>query len=123
MRHLEKQNAHYPEHLVEIAFSKLETPPPPGLCTVWRSRDYLVQVFEEKRPVLCRLSINRTIIKQGEWQQDIPWEDLQRIKSQVGYHDHDAVEVYPHDLDVVNVANMRHLWVMEDPLEFAWRRG
>jgi hypothetical protein len=35
----------------------------------------------------------------------------------------DAVEVYPPAGDVVNVANMRHLWVLRDRLPFAWRGG
>ena len=49
--------------------------------------------------------------------------DLQRLKAECGYGGHDAVEVFPHALDVINVANMRHLWVMGEPLTFAWRRG
>jgi len=36
--------------------------------------------------------------------------------------DADAIEIFPADMDVVNVANMRHLWVMAEPVEFAWRK-
>ena len=34
-----------------------------------------------------------------------------------------AVEVFPADDQVVNVANMRHLWVLPEPLPFAWEKG
>ncbi|EOG1815585.1 hypothetical protein ACK3RA_000943 [Enterobacter hormaechei] len=47
---------------------------------------------------------------------------LQEIKSAVGYGDRDAVEIYPRDSDVVNVANMRHLWITPEPIAFAWRK-
>ena len=33
----------------------------------------------------------------------------------------DAVEVYPADADVVNVANMRHLWLVAGELAFKWK--
>lgn len=33
-----------------------------------------------------------------------------------------AVEIYPAERDIVNVANMRHLWVLPERLPFGWRR-
>lgn len=92
---------------------------------VWRSRDFLVQVYPDHSPlVLCRLSVLRTTLdaKSGRWVDGITWDELQRIKAEVGYSDHDAVEVYPREIDVVNVANLRHLWVMRGLVSFAWRR-
>jgi hypothetical protein len=41
----------------------------------------------------------------------------------VGFGAADALEVYPRDGDVVNVANIRHLWVLRDPLPWAWGEG
>ena len=74
-------------------------------------------------PVIVRLSINRAgLDKGGEWQQGISWEDMQRLKREAGYGNHDAVEVFPPDDDVVNVANMRHLWILpRGAVSFAWR--
>ncbi len=80
-----------------------------------------MQEFEAPRPALVRLSINRTTIIGDRWADNITWDELQRIKNECGYTLHDAVEVFPAEKDVVNVANMRHLWVMKDPLPFAWR--
>lgn len=45
------------------------------------------------------------------------------IKRQLGYGDFDAVEVYPKDNDVVNVANIRHLFILNEPLPFIWRKN
>jgi hypothetical protein len=33
-----------------------------------------------------------------------------------------AVEVYPKDSDIVNVANMRHLWLVDDKTNIGWRK-
>ncbi|WP_438839413.1 DUF7694 domain-containing protein [Helicobacter pylori] len=43
---------------------------------------------------------------------------MQRLKNEAGYGE---FEVYPRKGDVINVANMRHLFVMAGSLEFAWR--
>lgn len=122
-RHIAKEAGKLPAHLVQIPRDQWPSDTAPGRLEVWRSRDYLVQVFAEPPPCLVRLSINRTVIAGQRWVDGISWDDLQRLKAECGYGGHDAVEVFPHALDVINVANMRHLWVMGEPLTFAWRRG
>lgn len=124
-RELERQNAKLPRELRLVPREEwpthLQSSP---VLQVWRSRDFLVQVYDEKEPVLVRLSVLRTTIDQkvGRWADGITWDELQRIKSECGYGSNDALEVYPPDIDVVNVANLRHLWVMRDLLAFAWRK-
>lgn len=87
---------------------------------VWRSQEFLVQVFNAGGGIE-RLSVIRSRHDGENWGQDISWEDLQRLKSECGRGERDAVEIFPRDGDVVNVANMRHLWVLPGPLPFAWR--
>ena len=90
-----------------------------------RSRDFLVQVYNEgHHGVLVRLSINRARLNAAgtRWEDGITWDDLQRLKAEAGYADFDAVEVYPQQAEVVNVANVRHLWIMAEPLPFKWGR-
>ena len=88
---------------------------------VWRSKSFLVQVFKEADGV-TRLSVIRTAVRvDGDWADGISWDDLQRLKSECGRGSLDAVEVYPADGEVVNVANMRHLWVLPVRLSFAWK--
>jgi hypothetical protein len=97
---------------------------PDGLIEVWRSREFLVQVFQEGDGIV-RASINRTSVNSGNgrWLDGISWDELQRVKREIGRGHRDAVEVFPADRDVVNVANMRHLWIFTEPLQYAWRKG
>jgi hypothetical protein len=92
---------------------------------MYRSKGFLVNVYDEPAPVFVRLTVSRISIKpNGDWQENITWEELQRLKREAGYGDYDAVEVYPADRDVVNVANMRHLWILPSShLPFAWRKA
>lgn len=91
---------------------------------VWRSRAYLVQVFDEQcdaYPDLVRLSICRTTIgMDGRWTDGLTWDELQSIKREVGFGDWYGLEIYPRDGDVVNVANIRHLWLVKQPLAIGW---
>lgn len=120
-RQLARDNAKLPAALVKIPRHEWPNPSAPQL-EVWRSRDFLVQVFSGSGPCKCRLSVNRiTLGDDGRWVEGISWEELQRLKRECGYANFDAVEVYPPDRDLVNVANMRHLWVLHEPLPFAWR--
>jgi len=82
---------------------------------VWLSRDFLVQAFKETTSI--RLSVNRTNVQaDGRWLDGITWEELQDIKRQVGFGERFAVEVFPADSNLVNVANMRHLWILHKPI-------
>ena len=95
-----------------------KTPP----WKVWVNNQFLVQAFREENDVI-RLSINRTTLKtSGDWSDGISWDDLQTIKNGVGFSAEMAVEVFPPAQDVVNVANLRHLWVLPIPLPFMWRK-
>lgn len=92
------------------------------LTAVLRNRDFLVQIFVLPDGT-TRLTINRTDIdNHGNWKDGITWDELQTIKNAVGYEDHDALEVYPAKKDLVNVSNMRHLWILPPPPSFIWRR-
>lgn len=125
-RELERQNAKMPRDLRLVPREEwpLEYQRGP-IVRVWRSRDFLVQEYAEPAPVLVRLSVLRTTLdpKAGRWVDGITWDELQSIKSECGYGQHDALELYPPDSDVVNVANLRHLWVMRELQPFAWRPG
>jgi len=121
-RQLERDNAKLPERLQSIPRDQWPANAPPTIMRVFRSRDFLVQEYTSTSPhVISRLSICRTTISGNRWKDGITWDELQRIKNEVGYGDADAVEIYPADDDVVNVANMRHLWVLDARIPFAWR--
>jgi hypothetical protein len=93
----------------------------PNRIGVMLSRYYMVQIFDEQNGVI-RLSCNRTTLDQfGKWEENLSWDELMEIKRQAGYGDRYAVEVLPGDADIVNVANMRHIWIMPHPI-VGWRK-
>lgn len=122
-RQLERDNAKQPAALRALPESLWPAGfRPPALLRVFRSREFLVQEFSAPPPAKVRLSICRAAVSGDNWTDGITWNELQHIKHECGYGDRDAIEIYPADVDVVNVANMRHLWVMLEKVPFAWRR-
>ena len=119
---LKRDNAKAHDVLTEMDRALWPAYPVSDIINVFRSKTFLVQIFQEKNAT--RLSICRTEVdNNGKWKDGISWDELQKIKRQVGYGDHLAVEIYPMDKDVVNVANMRHLWIMDYDLNIGWKNG
>ena len=117
---MEEENAKWPARLKKLSKSEWPATQQRWLMEVWRSRGFLVQVYYQGE--VKRLSVCRTTIKQnGNWAEEITWNDLQALKEQCGYGDKAAVEIYPPDKDIVNAANMRHLWVLDTPPDFMWK--
>jgi len=109
---------------LEISGSSGITLPP---RRAWTSARFTVQEFDDDDRI--RLSIQRArancyIREHKRDLSPISWDELQWVKSAVGYSKSFAVEIFPPDEAVVNVAWMRHLWIV-DPSEvpWAWSRG
>lgn len=47
------------------------------------------------------------------------WGEMQRIKDELAGCDKTAVEVYPPATEIVDQANMFHIWVLPEPLPFS----
>lgn len=118
-RHLNRENSKFGSEFVEMPTTGHRSE---NIRTAYRNRDFLVQVFAEGADI-TRLSINRTSVTPSgtRWLDGITWDELMGIKAAIGYGDCCAVEIYPPDNDVVDVANMRHLWVLPEELEFMWK--
>jgi hypothetical protein len=89
---------------------------------IWENRFFLVQ-FYDAGGGYHRISVTKRQLGYGRTFDDgITWDELMSIKECVGLGQRFAVEVYPEDINVVNVANMRHLWVFPSGqrLNFAW---
>ncbi len=118
LQRLKRINRSYPSQLVQIPKEKWPHAQA-NLIEVWRSRDFLVQVLEQEP--LWRMSVCRTMLNRRQRFVDgIAWEDLQRLKAEIGKGDYCAVEIYPRDRDLVNVANMRHLWLLPEVPGYCW---
>lgn len=100
----------------------LTDPKAPTHC--WESREFLAQMYDVE-PFdgvdTRRLSVCRVTLKEdGRWEENLSWDELMRVKREIGYGHWYAVEIYPRDIDIVNVANMRHLWMFARPLALGW---
>ena len=125
-KHLAKENMRYPMEMKAVPESEWPTARH-GVWSsarpilVWRSRNFLAQVYDEKDGKM-RISVCRTMLKDdGRWYDNISWDELMEIKRQIGLADHYAVEVLPGDKDIVNVANMRHIWILPE-FVIGWKR-
>lgn len=114
---------------MELVADQLPGPGQP--VRVWRSRTHLAMLYTHSvrwaEPSTTRLTVQR--VRDAAFHPDrdpkggISWDDLQRIKSECGFGDWWAVEVYPPDAEVIDVAPMRHLWLLgADAPPYAWRR-
>lgn len=121
-RAIEKEARRYSDVLRRIDVPKAYAGRPGAPVEVWRSCYFLVQVYTHEGAT--RISVNRTAVDTDNrrWKDGITWDALQKVKREIGRGDAVAVEVYPPDADVVDVANIRHLWLVgEGALPFIWR--
>ncbi len=124
LRQLKRDNLAWPVTLKPVPRDQWPVPPfieQSERLHVWRSRTFLVQLFRETSGYQ-RLSVNRTEWDErtARWREGIGWDDLQRLKAEAGFSGHWAVEVFPARAAVVNVANMRHLFLLPEAPAYGW---
>lgn len=127
LREMKRQNARFPAHLVTVPpeqwpdMSKSPHQSGSQVLAAYRSRAFLVAIWLEPNG-FTRMSVNRSEWdeRKGRFRDDISWDDLQRLKAEAGFGDMCAVEIYPPDEHVVNVANMRHIFLINGSPAFMW---
>ena len=115
---LKKENKKWPKVLTQVKREQWPASKPINLVEVWRSRYFLVQLYSGHD--VTRMSVCRAAIKGDRWLDNISWDELQKLKAECGRGNKPAIEMYPPDIDIVNVANMRHLWILNEAPEFMW---
>lgn len=122
-RSLHASNKAYPKHLIPVPpeeWPRLSIQNQPQ--QVFRSRMLVAQIFPESNGAI-RVSVNRSELESEEhWKDGITWDELQEVKSQIGFSHAWGVEIFPPTGEVVNVANIRHLWIIPEPPAFAWKK-
>ncbi len=115
---LKKQNAKYGNNFVPHEGKH----PNNSFVKAMRNKDFLVQIFDEDHAI--RLSITKAELNKDctRWRDGITWDEIQGIKNQLGYQDKCAVELYPPEEEVVNVANIRHIFILKELPEFMWKK-
>lgn len=100
-----------------------DDPKPP--LKVFHNNKFLVQVINDYGNI--RLTINKVQVQHFKrdgtpnWKDGISWDELEEIKNSVGYENSWMVEIYPPHDKIVNVANMRHLWLLHETPDFGWK--
>lgn len=118
-RQMQQENRLQSPTLKEMPFNRA-TEKDPVRC--WRSREFLVALYHDQG--FDRLSINRAEIQNdGNWKEYITWDEIQRLKGEAGFGDRWAVECYPPQSEVVNVANMRHIFLLPQAPEYGWKKN
>ena len=80
------------------------------LLTVWKNNLYSVQVY--RRALGAEGEALHLAVRRHDESEVRGWDDLQRIKNEIAGVDRAALEVYPVEAEVMNQANMRHLFVL-----------
>ena len=115
-----ENNRRYTDSFVELSREEIEDKSFPPLRT-WRNKRYLVSLYADNSNGYLRLSIQRTTINDdGSYEDGISWDKIQEIKGLVGFGDWWGVEVFPADGHLVNVSNIRHVWLFKERPPFAW---
>jgi hypothetical protein len=80
---------------------------------VFQSEDFTVQCFNVDENVI-RLAINRNPVAQMSlsYPDGIDREELKAIIKALGFGDRYGVEIYPPKRSILNVMNVRHLWLL-----------
>lgn len=119
-KNLRANNATFPSEMTSVPSAFWPEDSPPTMTALWRSKSYLAQVHEEDQGVK-RLSICKAaLLPDGRVRNDLTWKQLQAIKSEMGFGDSMAVEVFPRDKDKMDIGNMRHLWIAPFKLGLGW---
>lgn len=104
----------------EIPLTDEQKSRPNAPINVYKNDEFLVQIYNlDGEPT--RITVNKTKRKGNNWADGITWDQLMQVKRLVGFAKHCAIEIYPPDEHIVNVANIRHLWVVDMP-EFIWKK-
>ncbi len=81
---------------------------PPNLIMAWCNNRFAVQKFY--RDGFTWLSIRKHV----EGAKEPSWSELQRIKNELVGPERQAVQVYPRHSDLVDQADMYHLWLYDE---------
>ena len=89
---------------------------PQDIEHIYRSKKYTVIVWNVPAGKKLSISRNEWDSHTGRYKDQITWDEIMEIKRQVGFGEQNAVEFYPPDSEVINIANVRHIWILPKEL-------
>lgn len=105
----------YPEELTRVAEDDPNMPytsHAQDLDSVWRNKKYTVMVWNVPAGKKITISRNTWDSHSCRYKDGITWDEIMEIKRGVGFGDQNAIEFYPPDDEIINIANVRHIWIL-----------
>lgn len=84
---------------------------PQGVTKFIKNNKYSVQFYHHQTDWGF---ITRLVIRRHDEKPGIPWADKQRIKNELVGSDRTVIEVFPPESELVDNANLYHLWVLPE---------
>lgn len=75
-----------------------------------RNKNYAVM----SREINCEWGRVEHVCIRNKDSTDIPWSEKQRIKNELFGKDVVAIEIFPKESELVDEANMYHLWILHE---------
>lgn len=106
----------YPDTLEKVPENDPNVPyssHPEDIKAIFRSKKYTVILYKmNKITGRQRFSITRNewSSKERRYVGNISWDEIMEIKRQIGLGDVECWEYYPKDSEIINEANMRHIF-------------
>lgn len=127
---LQVENAHWPARMREVPMENW----PAALqrqavsltarsvpVRAWRSKYFVAHLWDEGAAKPRRLTVHRPAFgDDGRFAGGITWDELMQVKRECGFGERDALELFPADRDVVDVNNLRHLWILTERSPLTW---
>ena len=114
-RHLMRASKANGRKKIREGWTKFE----PGPCPIGRVTD-CYETWTNSMYVVFRCVkedtdwglVERLMIRRNDESSAVSWSDMQRIKNELCGKDKTAIQVYPPASEVVDFANIYHLWVL-----------
>lgn len=81
---------------------------------VWRNKKFSVILWKVPAGEKMTISRNEWDSKTRRYEDGITWDEIQEIKRELGYGERTGVEFFPPDSELINIANVRHIWFLPD---------
>lgn len=93
---------------------------PPGLIDAWMNDAYTVQFYQQTG---AWGDVLHLMIRRNDAQPVHSWSDFQIIKDDLVGPERTAIEVYPPAAELVDDANIYHLWVLPEGMRLPFGLG
>lgn len=106
----------YPDELTKVSENDPDIPyssHPEDITAIYRNKKFTVIVWKQNRYCkYCKFTVSRNewSSKERRYLDNITWDEIMEIKRAIGLGETQCWEYFPKDSEVVNEANLRHIF-------------